>query len=46
MQVFFTQLNKIDDLNFFEFVVKNKFIPINEKIGIYFIMRAKSFNKK
>ena len=42
----FTQLNKIDDVNFFEFVVKNKFIPINEKIGIYFIMRAKSFNKK
>ena len=38
----FAQLNKTDDIYLIEYVIKNKIIPINEKIGMYFIMKAKS----
>ena len=40
----FCQLNKIDDMNIIEQIIKNKIIPINERLGIYFIIRAKCFN--
>ena len=39
----FGQINKIDDIQLLEYIVRNKIIPINEKIGVYFIMRAKCF---
>ena len=42
----FSQLNKADDINVVEFVIKDKIMPINENIGIYFIMKAKSFKDK
>ena len=40
------QLNKVDDIKEIEFMIKNKIIPINENMGIYFIMKAKSFKDK
>ena len=42
----FGQLNKTDDFGLIEYVIKNKIIPINDKMGIYFIMRAKCFKDK
>ena len=39
----FGQLNKTDDICLIEYVIKNKIIPINDKMGIYFMMRAKCF---
>ena len=42
----FAQMNKIDDIYLIEYIIKNKIIPINEKMGIYFIMKAKSFKDK
>jgi len=42
----FCHLNKIDDLNIIEFIIKNRIIPINEKLGTYFIIRAKGFKNK
>ena len=38
----FAQLNKTDDIYLIEYIIKNKIIPINEKMGMYFIMKAKS----
>lgn len=38
----FAQLNKIDDIYLIEYIIKNQVIPVNEKIGMYFIMKAKS----
>ena len=29
-----------------EYIIRNKIIPLNEKLGIYFIIRAKGFNDK
>ena len=42
----FAQMNKTDDICLIEYVIKNKIIPINEKMGIYFVMKAKSFKDK
>ena len=42
----FGQLNKTDDFGLIEYVIKNKIIPINDKMAIYFIMRAKCFKDK
>lgn len=42
----FGQLNKTDDFGLIEYVIKNRIIPLNDKIGIYFIMRAKCFKDK
>ena len=39
----FYQLNKIDNFYQIESLIKNGMIPINEKLGVYFIMRAKRF---
>ena len=42
----FCHLNKIDNLMVMEYIIRNKIIPLNEKLGIYFIIRAKGFNDK
>ena len=42
----FGQLNKTDDLVLLEYLVKNEIIPVNEKIGIYLLMKASNFNDK
>ena len=39
----FYQLNKIDSFYQIENLIKNRMIPINEKLGVYLIMRAKRF---
>ena len=39
----FYQLNKIDNMTLIDFFIKNKIIPINERLGIYFIIRANGF---
>ena len=39
----FCQLNKIDNFYLIENLIKNRMIPINEKLGVYLIMRAKRF---
>ena len=40
----FCQLNKIDNMIIIEEIIKNRIIPINERLGTYFIIRAKCFN--
>lgn len=42
----FCQLNKSEDIDFIEYLIRNKIIPINEKLGFYFIMKAKCFKNK
>ena len=39
----FCFLNKIDNLNIMEYIIKNKIIPINKELGNYFLIRAKGF---
>ena len=39
----FCQINKIDNFYLIENLIKNRMIPINEKLGVYLIMRAKRF---
>ena len=40
----FYQLNKIDDYSKLDFIIKNFSVPINNKLGLYFIDRSKFFN--
>ena len=42
--ILFCFLNKIDNMNIIEYLIKNKIIPINKDLGNYFIIRAKRFN--
>jgi len=39
----FGQLNKTDNVDLIDYAIRNKIIPINEKIGLYFIMKSKCF---
>lgn len=42
----FYQLNKTDDFTILDLMIKNKVIPVNKKLGLYLVDRAKYINDR
>jgi hypothetical protein len=46
LSALFNQLNKIEDFSILDFMIKNNFIPVNKKLGLYLIDRSKTIMDK